>query len=94
MLIRDHNAREPNKGGLWCNVLGEYLEPCTIGSFHFFPYRLGEDIMQKIFGSRSANELYSPRNGLLMNKRIKIYFYEFSIVIVPVGGQNDEVSSN
>jgi hypothetical protein len=90
ILIRDHNAREPHEGGLWCNVLGAYLEPCTIGSFHFFPYRLGEDIMLKVFGSASANELYSPRNGLLMDCRIKKYFYEFSIVIVPVCGQKND----
>jgi hypothetical protein len=89
MLIKGHNARAPHKGELWCNVLGEYLEPCMIGSFQFFPYRLGEDIMQKVFGLRSANELYSPRNGLLMDKRIRQYFYEFSIVIVPIGAPTD-----
>lgn len=55
-----------------------------IGSFQFFPYRLGEDIMKRFFGTRSANELYSPGNGLLMDKRIRQYFYEFSIVIVPI----------
>jgi hypothetical protein len=89
MLIKGHNARAPHKGELWCNVLGEYLEPCMIGSFQFFPYHLGEDIMQKVFGLRSANELYSPGNGLLMDKRIRQYFYEFSIVIVPIGAPTD-----
>jgi hypothetical protein len=90
ILIKDYNAREPHKGGLWCNVLRAYLEPCTIGSFHFFPYRLGEDNMFKVFGSASANELYSLRNGLLMDCRIKKYFYKFSIVIVPVCRQNND----
>lgn len=46
--------------------------------------------MLKVFGSASANELYSPRNGLLMDCRIKKYFYEFSIVIVPVCGQKND----
>jgi hypothetical protein len=90
ILIRDHNAREPHKGGFWCNVLKAYLEPCTIRSFHFFPYRLGEDIMLKVFGLASANELYSLRNGLLMDCQIKKYFYKFFIVIVPVCGQKND----
>jgi hypothetical protein len=89
MLIKGYNARAPHKGELWCNVFREYLEPCMIGSFQFFPYRLGEDIMQKVFGLRSANELYSLGNGLLMDKRIRQYFYEFSIVIVPIGAPTD-----
>ena len=60
-----------------------------IGSFQFFPYRLGEDIKRKVFGLGSANELYSPGNGLLMDKRIRQYFYEFSIAIVPIGVPTD-----
>jgi hypothetical protein len=55
-----------------------------IRSFQFFPYRLGEDIIQKVFRLRSANELYSLGNGLLIDKRIRQYFYKFSIVIVPI----------
>ncbi|KAH8691162.1 hypothetical protein BGW36DRAFT_431722 [Talaromyces proteolyticus] len=84
MLIRDHHAKDPYEQGLWCNVLGEYLEPSTIEPFDFFPHLLREEIMQKFFGSSSANELYSPRNGLLMNRRIEKHFCEFSIVIVPI----------
>jgi hypothetical protein len=46
--------------------------------------------MLKVFGLASANKLYSLRNGLLIDCRIKKYFYEFSIVIVPICGKKND----
>jgi hypothetical protein len=64
------------------------MEPSMVESFEFFPQALGYDAMLKIFGTRGGSELYSPRNGLLISKRIITYFRNFSIVIVPNGDSN------
>jgi len=60
-----------------------------VESFEFFPQAFGYDVMLKIFGTRGGRELYSPRNGLLINKHIITYFPNFSIIIVPIGDSDN-----
>ncbi len=88
ILIQDHNSISPYplKEGevkrLWCPVIGQYLLSPMMAAAHIFPYRMGEDVMIKIFGEKSHNELFSARNGVLLWTDIEHKFYKFQISIV------------
>lgn len=41
--------------------------------------------MKAVFGETSANEMFSPRNGLMLYFEIEQKFDEFMLVIVPAG---------
>jgi hypothetical protein len=86
-LIQDHHAKESRSKGsnLWCPVLAKYMDPEGITAAHIFPYRMGEDVMVRVFGEDSANEMFSARNGLLLHHQVEKTFDKFLIAIVPAG---------
>lgn len=90
LLIQEHKSVNPeDKQELWCPVLRQYFPTAYIIASHVFPYRMGEDVMKQVFGHDSANEMFSARNGFLMNAQVEQVFDNYQIVIVPRGLPKD-----
>lgn len=79
-------ATDPlHPGFLWCHVLNEWIRHEEVEAAHIFSYKHGQEIMDAIFGrdAESKAELFSPRNGLLMNHLAEAKFDQGALVIVP-----------
>jgi hypothetical protein len=50
---------------------------------HAFPYMHDQATMNAIFGKMKHDELFSPRNRLIISKEVEGYFDSGRIVIVP-----------
>lgn len=86
VLIHEHKSINPEEvSELWCPVLGESHKKFDMKAAHIFPYRLGEDAVQTVFGDGSANEMFSLRNGLILDSEVEEKFDLFVIAIVPAG---------
>jgi hypothetical protein len=46
-----------------------------------FPWMHGQDTMDAIFGQTQPAELFSPKNGLLISKKVEKYFDSGKIVL-------------
>ncbi|EFR04067.1 hypothetical protein MGYG_07073 [Nannizzia gypsea CBS 118893] len=58
---------------------------------HIFPLSLGPKAMEYIFGRDARYEINSPRNALLLPKKIEKHFDAHQIVIVPAKSDNPDV---
>ncbi|MCJ1365157.1 hypothetical protein MMC16_004277 [Acarospora aff. strigata] len=86
MLIREHKSRNPEADNeLWCPVMKQYVDEDSLGAAHNFPYRLGKEVMRSVFGESSANEMFLPRNGLMLYSPSRKKFDKFLLVIIPAG---------
>ncbi|KAF3027321.1 hypothetical protein E8E15_005644 [Penicillium rubens] len=68
---------------MWDPIIGDYVEEESIQASHLFPYMNGQDTMDAIFGKKRSEELFSPRNGLLLHTRLERYWDAGKFVIVP-----------
>jgi hypothetical protein len=68
---------------MWDPIIGDYVEEESIQASHLFPYMNGQDTMDAIFGKKRPEELFSPRNGLLLHTRLERYWDAGKFVIVP-----------
>ncbi|KAJ5807395.1 hypothetical protein N7447_010851 [Penicillium robsamsonii] len=82
-MIEVYGAKHPTKPWLWDPIIGDYLEKEVIQASHLFPDMNGQDTMDAIFGKKRPAELFSPRNGLLLHRRLESYFDAGKFVIVP-----------
>jgi len=82
-MVQEYNCREPGGDGLWCSIIGKYLDPDYVTAAHIFPYVLGPRVMSMIFGEESPNEMFAPCNGLIMGAGIEPKFDKHLIVLVP-----------
>lgn len=82
-MIQAYEAKHPTKEWVWCPILGDYTDDDDIQASHLFPYMNGQDTMDAIFGKTRPGELFSPRNGLLMCRKLERYFDAGKFVIVP-----------
>jgi hypothetical protein len=82
-LIEVHEAKHPTEPWLWDPIMGDYIQEEDVQAAHLFPYMNGQDTMDAIFGKKRPPELFSPRNGLLLCKRLERYFDAGKFVIVP-----------
>ncbi|EKV11278.1 hypothetical protein PDIG_51140 [Penicillium digitatum PHI26] len=82
-MIETYKAKHPTEPWLWCPILGDYTDDDDIQASHLFPCRNGQDCLDAIFGKTRAEELFSPRNGLLLCKKLERYFDSGKFVIVP-----------
>lgn len=73
-MIQAYEAKHPTKEWVWCPILGDYTDDDDIQASHLFPYMNGQDTMDAIFGKTRPGELFSPRNGLLMCRKLERYF--------------------
>ena len=73
---------------LWCPIPGMWLEVSSCRAAHIFPRRLGQALMDHIFGAQDEPELYSPYNGILMSEIAEKLFDKGAFVIVPKVSDN------
>lgn len=66
--------------GLWEPVVGDWYE--TLQGAHLFPYAQGQ-FMDDIFGKGAHEELFSPKNGLLLHRNVKHALEKGFAMIVP-----------
>lgn len=76
---------EPGRTEMWCPVLASYVEKSSIKAAHIFGYALGQDLMTEIFGDKEGerDELFSPKNGIMMHAEAEYRFDKGFFVIVP-----------
>ncbi|KAJ5406619.1 hypothetical protein N7465_007903 [Penicillium sp. CMV-2018d] len=82
-MIQAYEAKHPSEEWLWCPILGDYTDEDDVQASHLFPCMNGQDTMDAIFGKTRPEELFSPRNGLLICSKIERYFDAGKFVIVP-----------
>ncbi|KAJ5093164.1 hypothetical protein N7456_009025 [Penicillium angulare] len=82
-LIQEYQAQHPRENWLWCPIIGDYLDPELIIAAHLFPWKHGQINMDAIFGKMHESELFSPRNGILISRRIEEVFDIGKLAIVP-----------
>ncbi|KAJ5781393.1 uncharacterized protein N7518_009876 [Penicillium psychrosexuale] len=82
-MIKAYDAYHPTQPWIWCPILGDFDEEENIQASHLFPYMNGQDTMDAIFGKTRPEELFSPRNGLLLSRRLERYFDAGKFAIVP-----------
>lgn len=82
-MIQAYEAKHPSEEWLWCPILGDYTDEDDVQASHLFPCMNGQDTMDAIFGKTRPEELFSPRNGLLMCRKLERYFDAGKFVIVP-----------
>lgn len=92
-MVKVYNAELPNsKGGrLWEPILGEYMHFKDVNAAHLYPWKSRRH-MKSIFGS--DDDLFSPRNGLLLYKPIEKALELGYITIVPCIHIDGEIGSH
>ncbi|KAJ8061063.1 hypothetical protein OCU04_010140 [Sclerotinia nivalis] len=73
----------------WCPVTQAWA-PDTRKAAHIFPQRLRQEGMDITFGKSVPNEMYSARNGLMLENQIEKYFDLLQLAIVPCKDNVDE----
>ena len=91
-LIKDSGAAHPNPAvdKLWCAISGSYKRKTLVRASQIFPYRFGQDTMDAIFGRdpMEPGDLFSTRNGMLMDEHAEAMFHKGFFVIVPLLSDN------
>lgn len=78
-----YNSKGPEEESLWCPVMHCYHAAAYRQAAHLVPHHIGQTLMTMIFGAESAANLFSTRNGLLLDNVIKSAFDRHHIVIDP-----------
>ncbi|KAI9811120.1 MAG: hypothetical protein M1826_003315 [Phylliscum demangeonii] len=79
-----YESLEPTGEGLWCPIVGKVLLSSQMRAAHIFPYRLGSNVMVLCFSKSSADEIMSPKNGLMISSELETKSDQYLLVIVPV----------
>lgn len=76
---------KPVQALMWCPVLGRYVDQAAMTAAHIFGYALGQELMTEIFGDEEGerDELFSPKNGMMMHSEAEKRFDKGLIVFVP-----------
>jgi hypothetical protein len=82
-LILAYNATDDSKDLLWCPLTGDWRDSTTATASYIFPWKHEEDTMVALFGKSSKNEMFSPRNGLILANQVEALFESGLFVIVP-----------
>ncbi|KAJ5945369.1 hypothetical protein N7516_005537 [Penicillium verrucosum] len=78
LAIKDTGAGQRNT-----SQQRDYTDEDDIQASHLFPYMNGQDTMDAISGKTRPEEPFSPRNGLLICRKLERYFDAGKFVIVP-----------
>ncbi|KAF7927583.1 uncharacterized protein EAE98_005965 [Botrytis deweyae] len=74
---------------IWCVVSHSWGKSNQRIAAHIMPARLQDTQMKHIFGNEASDELFSVRNGLMLERQIESCFDNFQLAIVPcLGDQN------
>lgn len=82
-LIEAHNSWDAERFELWCPVLRQHGPQGHRRAAHIVGHKLGQKRLQDIFGLQSLGELYSVRNGLILDSEVARYFDNHEIAFVP-----------
>ncbi|KAL9013114.1 MAG: hypothetical protein Q9173_002174 [Seirophora scorigena] len=66
-----------------CPITKQWHDTQDLVAAHLFPYRSGQAAMISIFGKDAENELFSPKNGMLITKRAEELLDAGLLLIVP-----------
>lgn len=93
-LVKAQDANHPEKemASHWCPIIRSWVHNKSSTAAHIFPWKHGQEIMTRIFGSESANEMFSINNGILMSTLAESRMDKGFFVIVPC--VNDESESD
>ena len=85
-LIEASNAAHPTNEAVWCPVLSKWVAADYSTAAHLFSYKHGQAMMDAIFGREKGAdpELFSPKNGLIMDTRAEKKFDKGLFTIVPL----------
>ncbi|KAJ1715233.1 hypothetical protein NYO67_2619 [Aspergillus flavus] len=81
-LLVDYES-ERDDGLIWCPVSHGWIHSDHMTASHIFSYKHGQATMDAIFGRVRPAELFSSRNGLMLNSIIEKHFDSGVMVIVP-----------
>lgn len=73
-------GRKPNGSKLWCPVLGNFGPETHRITAHIVPYMLGQ---RTDLWKDSADELFSARNGMTIDREVEKVFDIHQVVFVP-----------
>lgn len=91
-MVKVYNAEQPGKKGrIWEPILGEYIHFKDVNAAHLYPWKSRRH-MKSIFSS--DDDLFSPRNGLLLYKPIEKALELGYITIVPCIPIDGEIGSH
>jgi hypothetical protein len=82
-LITAYNSQHPTLPWRWCPVLGCWRSKSCLKAGHLFAHMHTQETMDAIFGKTDPPELYSPRNGILIDGIIEDYLDKGKLAIVP-----------
>ncbi|KAI1284557.1 hypothetical protein F5Y07DRAFT_393521 [Xylaria sp. FL0933] len=71
------------QGLLWSVAQGDWVHRRTLKAAHIYPYSWGQARMTDLFGEECSEELFSPRNGLMLPGEVEEAMEDWAIVIVP-----------
>lgn len=85
-LVEASNAAHPTDEAVWCPVLSKWVAVDYSTAAHLFSYKHGQAMMDAIFGREEGAdpELFSPRNGMIMDTRAEKKFDKGLFTIVPL----------
>lgn len=83
-LIISYNSTHPDpcRMSLWCPIQGRY-DWARMEDKHLFKWERGHGIMRSIFGPSAENDLFSPKNGLIISSEVNRMFNLGLFVLVP-----------
>ncbi|APA11736.1 hypothetical protein SS1G_05221 [Sclerotinia sclerotiorum 1980 UF-70] len=73
----------------WCVVSHSWGASKLLTAAHIMPVRLRQLPMKHIFGQEAAEELFSAKNGLILEKQIEKHFDNCQLPIVPCLSEED-----
>ncbi|TEY54131.1 hypothetical protein BOTCAL_0242g00010 [Botryotinia calthae] len=68
---------------MWCVINGSWGKPSNFVAAHIMPAKLQDAQLKHIFGDDASDELFSVKNGLMLEKQIESCFDNFQLAIVP-----------
>lgn len=85
-LIEASNAAHPTDESVWCPVLSKWIVADYSTAAHLFSYKHGQAMMDAIFGREKGSdpEIFSPRNGMIMETRAEKKFDRGLFTIMPL----------
>ncbi|TGO10003.1 hypothetical protein BTUL_0147g00070 [Botrytis tulipae] len=89
LRVVDNDDAEEEQTENWCPVTQAWAY-CNRKAAHLVPRRIRQKGMDLIFGEESKDEMYSPRNGLMLERQIEEHFDHLQLAIVPCKDDSNE----
>lgn len=81
-LLKAYDSAHPKKHWLhWCPIMCGWRD--EVRASHIFPHRYGKDTMAILFGDSVKDEMFSTKNGLILDYHVEKLFEAGFFVIVP-----------